>query len=261
MCNAKELQILEQIRLEMDRLPGHTGLYYRNLVTGFTWSVRGDECFGAASVIKLPLMLHVLKGWAAGEIDLQEKLRITQADKMPSCGALTLFTGDVEVDIHTLLRLMICLSDNTATNKLIRYCTLEGAEAGFRAMGLEKTVLRRLLFDAEASARGIQNSICPQEMGMLLEQLYRGEFVSPQVSGEAISILKRQQINHKMNGALCGAATLAHKTGEDDQLSNDVGIVYSKEPFIVCWAGHDTDVYPWEDLIRRGTAALHECQQ
>ncbi|MBQ8618696.1 MAG: serine hydrolase [Clostridia bacterium] len=260
MANIREQQALEAIRTEMEGLPGHLGFYYKNLVTGDEYSVQGDEAFLAASVIKLPLFLHVLARAAAGEIDLQQRLTVTEEEKLPSCGALSLFTGAVEVDVHTLCRLMICLSDNTATNKLIRLCTMEGASAGFRAMGLKKTILRRLLFDSEASARGIQNDICPREMGMLLEQLHREEFVNAQVSREAISVLKRQQINHKMNGKLCGAARLAHKTGEDDQLSNDVGIVYAPQPFVVCWAGHDTDVYPWEDLIRRGTEALYRAQ-
>ena len=260
MRNAKELAALEKIRAEMDTIRGHTGLYYKNLVTGFEWGVRADEQYLAASVIKLPLLLHVLSRAARGEISLSDRVTVTEGDKLPSCGALSLFTGGVDVDIHTLCRLMICLSDNTATNKLIRHSTMEGARTGFRAMGLVKTELNRLLFDSVSSAKGVQNYICPAEMGGLLEKLHRGEFVSPEVSGEAIAILRRQQINHKMNGKLCGEAKLAHKTGEDDELSNDVGIVYAPQPFILCWAGHDTDVYPWENLIRRGTDAMYRAQ-
>ena len=261
MHHTKEIQALEAIREEMDKLPGHVGLYYKNLVTGAEYIVRGDESYLAASVIKLPVFLHVLKQAAEGTISLEQRLNVTQEDKLPSCGALSLFTGNVDVDIHTLCRLMICLSDNTATNKLIRFCTIEGLNESFNAMGMEKTILRRVLFDSESSRRGIQNYICPQEMGMLLEQLHRETFVSPEVSREAIGVLRRQQINHKMNGKVCGEVKMAHKTGEDDQLSNDVGIVYAKEPFVVCWAGHDTDVYRWEDLIRRGTYELYRAQE
>ena len=158
----KTLQVLGNIQAQMNALPGHLGLYYKNLVTGLEFGVRADEAYLAASVIKLPLYLHVLQQAAIGNIDLNEKLTVHVSEKVPSCGALTLFTGDVEVDIQTLCRLMIDISDNTATNKLINYCTIDGANAGFRAMGLEKTVLRRLLFDAEAAARGIQNTICPR---------------------------------------------------------------------------------------------------
>ena len=71
-------------------------------------------------------------------------------------------------------------------------------------------------------------------------------------------MLLLQQVDHKLNGRICGEVSIAHKTGEDDQLSNDVGIVYAKQPFVICFAGHDTDVYAWEDLMRRGTYALYQ---
>ena len=57
-----------------------------------------------------------------------------------------------------------------------------------------------------------------------------------------------------------GTVEIAHKTGEDDELSNDVGIVFAEQPFIACFAAHDTDVYMWEDMIRRGTFQLTQVQ-
>lgn len=258
--NTHEQTILEKIRTCMDELPGHTGFYYLNLATGEEYGVRADEVFGAASVIKLPLFLHVLAEAAAGRMSLDEKLTVTAKDKVPICGALTLFTKDTTVDIRTLCRLMISISDNTATNKLIDRCTIPDAQAGFRGMGLDKTQLTRKLFDRTASARGLRNVICPKEIGQLLAKLYRNEFVSKAVCKEAIDTLLLQQIDHKLNGKICGEVPIAHKTGEDDQLSNDVGIVYAPQPFVICFAGHDTDVYHWEDLMRQGTYELYKAQ-
>ena len=257
MINLKEQSALNSIASQMTAVPGHTGFYYKNLVTGYEFGVREDESFLAASVIKLPLFLHILGESHAGRMSMEEKLLVTEADKVPICGALTLFTDDVSADVRTLCRLMISISDNTATNRLIRHATIEGVNEGFRAMGLEKTKLRRLLFDSEASKAGLQNTICPREIGMLLEKLYLGGFASPEASQEALDVLLLQQVDHKLNGKICGAVPIAHKTGEDDDLSNDVGIVYAKQPFVICFAGHDTDVYLWEDLMRRGTYELY----
>jgi len=257
---AKEQQILNAIAREIAAIPGHLGFYYKNLVTGYEYGINADDAFLAASVIKFPLLLHVLTRAAAGEISLSDRLTVENWEKVPSCGGLNQFTDAVEADILTLCRLMIVLSDNTATNKLIRFCGMEQANAAFREMGLKKTVLNRFLFDYEAAARGQQNWICPKEIGRLLEKLYRKNFVSPQVSQQAIDILLDQQIGHKLDGKLCGKVPIAHKTGEDDQLSNDVGIVYAKEPFVICFAGHDTDVYLWEDLMRRAAFDLVHAQ-
>ena len=255
----KERSVLQAIESEMESIPGHVGFYYKNLVTGFEYGVREDEIYFAASVIKFPLLLHVLQRAAKGEISLSQKLTVENHEKVPSCGALNQFTDAVEVDIRTLCRLMIVISDNTATNKLLQFCGFEDTNAAFRAMGLEKTVARRVMFDYEAAARGLQNTICPKEIGMLLERLYRKEFVDADVSQYAIDILLDQQIGHKLEGKITDVA-IAHKTGEDDRLSNDVGIVYAKEPFVICFTGHDTDVYRWEDLIRRSTYDLVQIQ-
>ena len=40
-----------------------------------------------------------------------------------------------------------------------------------------------------------------------------------------------------------------------------MGIIFAKEPFILCFAGHDTQVYPWEDLMRRATCDLVQAQE
>ena len=256
----KEQLALEAIRSEMEAIPGHTGFYYKNLVSGLEFGVREGEAFGAASVIKLPLFVHILRETAVGRRSMEERLSVTAADKVPICGALTLFTGDVVCDVRTLCRLMISISDNTATNRLIDYATIPGAQAGFEAMGLRVTKLTRKLFDSEASRRGLRNVICPKEMGALLEMLYRGEQAGDPLCREAIDTLLLQQVDHKLNGRICGEVRIAHKTGEDDNLSNDVGVVYAREPFVICFAGHDTDVYAWEDLMRRGAHALLRAQ-
>lgn len=256
----KEKVVLEDIRRQMETLPGHLGFYYKNLVTGLTYGVREEEAFLAASVIKFPLYLHILAQAEKGQLSLEGKLTVRPRDKMPSCGALNQFPGEVQADIATLCRLMIVISDNTATNVLIDRCGIGAVNEGFRRMGLEKTVLRRKLFDSEASARGLENTVSPREMGMLLETLYRERYVNQETSRTALSTLLDQQIDHKLDGKLCGRVPIAHKTGEDDRLSNDVGIVYAKEPFVICFTGHDTDVYLWEDLIRRSAYALWEIQ-
>ena len=191
-----ELEILQNIAREMENLPGHVGFYYKNLTTGVTFGVRAEEAYLAASVIKFPLYLHILAEAEKGNLSLAEKLHISETDKMPGCGALKLLTGEVDVDIAALCRLMITISDNTATNVLIRRCGMDAVNAGFREMGLEKTVLRRYLFDAEASARGLENTICPREMGNLLEQLYLKSYVNQETSEAAMETLLGQQVCH-----------------------------------------------------------------
>lgn len=253
MEQALKTNILERFAQQK----GHTGFYYKDLVTGDTFGVRQDEVFLAASVIKLPMYLAIMKWVGEDTVDLNERMSVRQEDKVPICGALTLFTDEPLVDIRTLCRLMISLSDNTATNVLIRRFGMDSLNAEFRRMGLHQTRLQRPMFQKELAAQGIQNLITPEEMGMLLEQIYHRSFVNPEISEEINDTLLLQQINHKIPAAF-GEGIAAHKTGEDDNLTNDVGIVYAKNPFLLCFAGHDTNVYSFESLIREVSAQLYE---
>lgn len=239
-----------EIRARLDALPGQTGFYFKDLTTGETVSCRADETFQAASVIKLPILaaLH-LRAQSQPEL-FQERLTIGQGDKLPGCGALRHIAGEREYDVDSLCRLMITISDNTATNALIRRFGMEALNADFARLGLERTRLYRLLFDAEAAARGLENLFVPREMGSLLERLYRGELVSPQADGAMVELLKAQQINHKIPGRLPEDIPVAHKTGEDTGIANDVGIVFARHPMALVFASTHTDTYGFEEAIR-----------
>lgn len=246
----------------MKQQSGHTGFYYKNLITGEELGYQENEPYLAASVIKLPVFMCISKWASEGKCSMEEKIHVAQEDKLPICGALTLFTDELDVDIRTLCRLMISISDNAATNLLIRRFGIPAFAEEFRQIGLEGTKLNRLLFDSEASAAGIENYIVPKEMGMLLEKIYRRTFVSEPVSREIEDVLFLQQINHKICGIICDEVPVAHKTGEDENLTNDVGLLYAKQPFVACFAGHDTSVPEFEDLIRHVSAEmLAECQK
>lgn len=239
--------ILERLAIA----PGKIGFYYKDIKSGRSFGLHEDQLFQAASVIKLPIFAAILLLCRRGQASLEEKLQAKKSDRVPPCGALYFFTDEPFVDIRTLCGLMITISDNTATNMLIRRFGIDVLNEGFRALGLKKTVLNRLLFDAGASAAGKENYIVPREMAELLEKIYRKELISPEASRFMEETLLLQQINHKIPGYLNDAVAVAHKTGEDDGISNDVGIVYTADPFVVCFASNETDVAGFEPLMRQ----------
>lgn len=228
-----EPSILQQIR----DFPGRAGLYCQDLSTGKEWSVRGEEAFEAASVIKLPILVELFRQLAAGEAREEESFTIGEADKLPSCGALNYLHTGLSVTLMDLAVLMIIVSDNTATNLLIRRLGMDNINSTIREMGMTTTRLRRLLFDSEASARGVKNTVSPAEIGRLLAALYRGEVVSPAASARMLSILGDQRLNGKFPFWLDGKVKCAHKTGEDSGITHDVGILYAPQPFVLCVCG------------------------
>lgn len=242
----------------LDALAGDQGLYYENLCSGERFAYRAGELFEAASVIKLPVYAAVMKLCAEGKASLEEKLLCREEDLLPSCGALRFLPCPMALSLGSLCALMISLSDNTATNLILRRFSLEALNEEFRRMGLEKTHLERLLFDSEAAARGLENRFAPEEIGALLARIARRDFVSPAVSRQIEALLLEQQINHKIPGYLPEDVPVAHKTGEDSGISNDVALVFAKEPFVLCFAANRSEVPAVERELRQLALELYE---
>ena len=230
-------------------LPGEVSVYGEDLVTGERWAYQADIPLVAASVIKIPIMIEAFRQERDGLLSMDEEFSIRPEQKMPSCGALTYLHDGLRVTLRDLCVLMIIVSDNTATNILIERLGIDNINSTMRALGLKQTTLRRKLFDGEASARGIENTITAGEMGILLEKLYHGSCVSSEADAEMLNILKDQRLNGKMPFFLHGVK-IAHKTGEDNGITHDVGIVYADHPLILCFASNHTDVPAFERFIQ-----------
>ena len=186
---------------------------------------------------------------------LQERLLVRDGDKVPGCGALQHISGTQAYDIESLCKLMITISDNTATNVLIRRFGIEFLNERFRVLGLQETKIFRFLFDTEAARQGKENLCQPKEIGSLLEEIYHGRCVSANASERMRAMLSQQQINHKIPSLLPPTVRVEHKTGEDEGITNDVGILYGREPCVLVFVSNETDVPAFEQVIR--TVSLH----
>ena len=252
---------IETVFAPLAQLPGKIGCYYKNLVTGEEYGYNENDQYMAASVIKLPIFAAVAKMESEGRASWAERLPVRKEEMVPSCGTLRFVTDDLPaLNTRALCQMMIVVSDNSATNILIRRFGIEGLNKEFKELGLEQTHIERLLFDRDESLKGKNNRIVPKEMGELLEKIYRHTLATEEASKFVEDTLLDQQINHKIPGYLPGDIDVGHKTGEDDGITNDVGIVYAKEPFVLAFACNETDVPAAERAIRAISLALVERQ-
>ncbi len=251
----------EEVLRQLKEIPGKVGFYYKNLVTGEEWSLNPELPLLAASVIKIPVLAEAFSQIASGKADGNELYKVRAEDKVPSCGALTYLHTGLEVTLEDLCTLMIILSDNTASNILIRKFGIEEINGCMRGLGLKVTTVNRLLFDSEAAAQGKENYICAGEIGSLLEKMYRGTLVSKEASEKMLKILANQRLNGKMPFFFKNGVKIAHKTGEDDGITHDVGIVYAPQPFAVCFCSNEVDVPRFEMVIQRVTRKLYDMQR
>ncbi len=94
-----------------------------------------------------------------------------------------------------------------------------------RDLVLRNTYLRREMMDLEARARGEDNLTSASDMVVVLGEIWRGSFLSPESRALALELLLGQRIESKVPVALPPGARYAHKTGELDWVENDAGLV------------------------------------
>ena len=239
-----------EIQTRLDSIPGKKSFFYKNLVTGQTISIHPDMPMMAASVIKIPIMVEAFRQIKAGRIRKEQEYILKESDKRPSCGCLNRMHAGLAVTVADLYNLMIILSDNSATNILIDLLGREQINASMQEMGYANISVNRLLFDREASERGIQNYVCAGEIADMLEKMQQGSLVDPQSDAEMLEVLKEQRLNGKIPFHFVEKVPIAHKTGEDDGITHDVGIVYGKQPFILCCMGNEVNPPEYERFMQ-----------
>jgi beta-lactamase class A len=112
---------------ELARFPARTGVYVKHLGTGEEASVRADEAFSSASVIKIPIMIRAFQLADAKALDLSERVEIRRADLRDGSGVLQYHDIGLTPTYRDLITEMVITSDNTATDLMVR--RIGGVEA------------------------------------------------------------------------------------------------------------------------------------
>lgn len=224
---------------------GNVSLFAKNLATGKTYSLNGEQPVRTASTIKLPIMAECFALAAEGKLDLNERLKVIADEKVSGSGILQDLSNNDELPVRDMIDLMIVLSDNTATNLILNRIGGNAVNARMAQLGLQHTrVMRKILGDRsdlkpyptgitdegakpENKKWGIGRS-SPVEMVVLLEKIYRGELVNKSASEEMLAILKRQR-DHNGIGRDMKDVEIANKSGALDALRSDVGILYTAQ--------------------------------
>jgi beta-lactamase class A len=224
-----------QVKAAIAGFRGKVWLYAKNLDSGASYSLRGDERVRTASTIKLPILVTVFARVAAGTARWEDELLLTKDSKVGGSGVLTELHDGLRLTLRDAVHLMIVVSDNTATNLILDLVGADAVNDQMDVLGFKNTrLLRKVGGGGESKAH--QDPVnrlyglgigTPREMVMLLERLERGEIVSPEASREMIEILKREQYTDGIGRTLYDVP-IASKSGSLDRLRSDVAIVYTR---------------------------------
>jgi beta-lactamase class A len=231
-----------RIRNEVTPFKGKVFIFAKNLDTGATYSYNGDDRVRTASTIKIAVLIEVFARVAEGKAKWTDELVLTKAARYSGSGILPELGDGLRLTLQDCVRLMMTLSDNTATNMVLDYLssnTALGTDAvndRMNSLGFKSTrIMRRVGSGGESKAgKDPENkkfglgATTPHEMVQILEKLDRGEVISPEASKQMLDLMKREQTRYAI-GRTTPEIPMASKYGALDALRSCIALLYTKQ--------------------------------
>jgi beta-lactamase class A len=212
-----------------------TGMVIKDLEMNWEINCSKDSLIPSASLVKIPIMCAYQYAARDGKINLSDKVELKAYNKTSGSGVLKTFRPGTVFSVDDLIYLMITQSDNTASNMLIDLLGMDTLNAYFKKMGLKHTNLSRKMMDFKARKNGIENYTTASDMAYLLEKIYRNKFMNISTSKKCLRLLTSQKIKDRIPKKLPQNTVVAHKTGLENGICHDAGIVYAnKGNFLIC---------------------------
>lgn len=251
-----------QIQSAIDASGADMGVSLIHLESGAEININADASFPMASVLKIPVLCEAFHQMAGGAFTLDDRWELTYPLKNIGSGILTYLQEGLQPTVRDLLTLMIIISDNTATDMLMRRLGVAQIDAYMKELGVGNIHMAfdiRGIFDdmfghdmadpnryfgdwtqkREApspkrdghaySSGSDNNAATPRDMTRLCAMIYRGEVVSRTACDGMLHILLQQTLNQRLPRFLPYGVPFAHKTGTLSGIRNDAGILYAGE--------------------------------
>lgn len=196
--------------------------YFIDVDSGKFVNAKGETKLPAASTIKIPVAIAFFEAVDQGKIQLHEEIPLTEDVIAGEAGTIQYEVG--KRDRYNALEVvtkMIVISDNTATNMLIK--RLGGKEAlnqRFQSWQMPQTQISNYLPDLEGT-----NTTSPQDLALLLVKLQSGELLSLKSRDRLLNIMQETKTRTLLPQGLEPEAEIAHKTGDIGTILGDAGVV------------------------------------
>ena len=214
---------------------GRVAIAVKNLETGETFYHGADRVMPTASLIKVAVLVETYLQADEGKISLRDRITLREGDKVPGSGLLTYhFEEGTTLSLHNTLRLMMAVSDNTATNLVLDRVTVPAVNRRMAGWGLQETRLNAKVFrggttsvDPARTRKYGLGSTTAREMVKLFEELGAGERLRPALKQAVLGQLKKNDDSMKFSRFLPAGTVVAHKDGSVNDARTDAGIIYT----------------------------------
>jgi beta-lactamase class A len=250
------VDIMKEIKKYLDTRIGEYSFYFEDIDSGYTYSLNDKAIIPAASCIKLPIAMYLLKEVEANKVTLSEKVFIKEEEKVSGSGIIHEL-DDREYSIEELLKLMIIQSDNTAANKLIDILGFDNMNNAFKTMELKNTFLKRKMGDVQAREKGLQNLSSSFDLAQCFKMLHLDSYLQGQYSQMLLSLLKRTQNRVKIPYYIPKREwhNIGNKSGSLSGIENDAALFNTEKGnfvFVAMSKSLPNNIYGIVTLSRMG---------
>lgn len=260
----------QRLQQELERIAqlakGNVGVCALHLESGKQVSLNLQDRFAMASTVKVAIATELFNQIEQGKLSLMTMTDLKPSDLHPGSGTLDVLFAKpgVQLSVQNLLELMMVISDNSATDILLR---LVGGTAvvqnrlktlGIRGMSVDRSIIQ-LLADLEGVTlpptdqwapgfyanleKGLtpesrkaaevkfkddlRDTSTPEAMVHLLTQIYQAKALQPASRDTLLAVMQRcRGGQNRLKGYLPPETPIAHKTGSlDGNATDDLGII------------------------------------
>ncbi len=221
-----------------DEQPFATTYYLKDLRSGEAADRDGHVVVPSASTRKIAVLMAALKGVHEGRLSLDDPFTVDAKYQDNTSGTFQHLTPGFTITFRDALIMMIVVSDNTCTAKVVDIVGLDAVNALSKAVGMVGTTHRHnmppkdLPYDHPVE---LTNATTATDVGVLLDLILLGTTdadaaarlgSTPELCTLALQILLWQKLNNRLPLLLPSEARVAHKTGTGSRNYNDAGIIF-----------------------------------
>lgn len=276
-------------------LDGMVGVAVHDFGAATDFGYHANEIFPTASTLKVPLLYALYVQADAGKLDLQERVTLSYANRVPGSGVLQHMDEGLRPTLRDLAELMIIVSDNWATDLLWNRMGKQTVDALLAQIGMPGTSLPYTIHELFSTLAEVDpadtatdygflstfledydpspdnpamvfdarnDTSTPADMVHLLKLIDEGANLAAASREAMLNMLKHQNFTSIIPARLPNGEKIetAHKTGSLRGVKNDVGLVISPRAHyaIAFMSRGQTDIPEVVDRMARASRWVYD---
>ena len=209
------------------RFDGVFGASFVDLTSREKIGIHDDNIFPTASTIKVPVLIELFRQADQNPAILRKQLPVTSKTQVAGSGILKILgDGTSSLALGDLARLMINLSDNTASNMVIDAVGIVNVNRLIESLGLKTMKLQRRMMDSASVVAGRDNISSPADAAAIMTRIAQCDLpVSKAGCNEIRRILEIPQSAHPAKEPILRNIPIAFKWGATEGVAAAWAIV------------------------------------